>query len=158
MGRPRDSDACLPKQLRWWALIRQTISVGGQKKCFKDTLNKTLTSFNINVANWEVCAQDRPLWHSMIHTGARTAETNRIAEAQKKRATLSPAPQPARHTHAPRVEECCRPELERLATSAPTWSTKHDIIINEEKLWSSSETMDEQQHVLLRQTENFDYA
>ena len=35
---------------------------------------------------WEVCAQDRPLWRSMIHTGARTAETNRIAEAQKKRA------------------------------------------------------------------------
>ena len=30
--------------------------------------------------------QNRPLLHSMIHTGSRTAETNRIAEAQKKRA------------------------------------------------------------------------
>ena len=89
---------------------------GGQKKRFKDTLKKTLTSFNIDVTNWEVCAQDRPLWRSMIHTGARTAETIRIAEAQKKCAarkarlyhftTLPPAFQPARHTHAPSVEEC----------------------------------------------------
>ena len=47
---------------------------------------KTLTSFNIGFTNWEICAQDRPLWCSMIHTGARTADTNRFAEAQKKRA------------------------------------------------------------------------
>ena len=107
-----------------------------KRNAFKDTL-KTLTSFNIDVTNSEVCAQDRPLWRSMIHTGARTAETIRIAEAQKKRAArkarlyspLLPSPQPARHTHAPNVEECCRPELDRLATSAPTGSTKHDIII-----------------------------
>ena len=33
-----------------------------------DTLNKTLTSFNIDVTNWEVCAQDRPLCRSEIHT------------------------------------------------------------------------------------------
>ena len=61
-------------------------SVGGQKKRFKDTLRKTLTRFNIDVTNWEACAQDRPLWRSIIHTGARTAEKGRIAEAQKKRA------------------------------------------------------------------------
>ena len=61
-------------------------SVGGQKKRFKDTIKNTLTIFNIGVTNWEVCAQDRPLRRSMIHTGARTAETNRIEEAQKKRA------------------------------------------------------------------------
>ena len=36
----------------------------------------------IDVTKWEACAQAR----SMIQTGARTAETNRIAEAQKKRA------------------------------------------------------------------------
>ena len=34
----------------------------------------------------ELCYGDRPLWHSMIHTGARTAKTNRIAKAQKERA------------------------------------------------------------------------
>ena len=42
--------------------------------------------FTIDVTNWEICAVDRPLWRSMIHTGARTAETNKIAEVQKKRA------------------------------------------------------------------------
>ena len=63
-------------------------SVGGQNIRFKDTLKKTLTSFNSGVTKWEVCAQDRPLWRSMIHTGARPAETNRIAEAQKKRASV----------------------------------------------------------------------
>ena len=45
-----------------------------------------VTIFNIYVTNWEVCAQERLLWRSMIHIGARTAETHRIAEAQKKRA------------------------------------------------------------------------
>ena len=82
----------------------------------KQSPSKTLTSFNIDVTNWEVCALDRPLWRGMIHTGVRTAETNRISEAQKKLAkrdfTLPPAPQPARHTHAPSVEECFRPELD----------------------------------------------
>ena len=79
-------DDRLPKQLLYGELCYGKRSVGGQKKRFKDTLKKTLTSFNIDVANWEACAQDRPLWRSMSHTGARTAETNRIVEAQNKRA------------------------------------------------------------------------
>ena len=114
----RMSDDCLPKQLLYGELCYGKRSLGGQKKRFKDTLKKNLTSFNIDVTNWEVCAKDRPLWRSMIHTGARTAETNRIAEAKKSALlaerdfTLPPALQPARHTHAPSVEECCRPELD----------------------------------------------
>ena len=74
----------------------------------------------------------RSMWRSMIHTGARTAETNMIAEAPKsvllanRDFTLLPAPQPARHAHAQIVEECCSPEL---AISAPTGPTKHEIII-----------------------------
>ena len=82
----RMPDDRLPKQLLYGELCYGKRSVDGQKKRFKDTLKKTLTSFNIDVTNWEVCAQDRPLWRSMIHTGARIAETIRIAEAQKKRA------------------------------------------------------------------------
>ena len=79
----RMSDERLPKQLLYGELCNGKRSLGGQKKRSKDTLKKTLTSFNIDMTNWEVCAQDRPLWRSMIHTGARTAETNRIAEARK---------------------------------------------------------------------------
>ena len=82
----RMPDDRLPKQLLYGELCNGKRSVGGQQKRFKDTLKKTLTSFNIDVTNWEVCAQDRPLWRSMIHTGARTTETIRIAEAQKTRA------------------------------------------------------------------------
>ena len=115
----RMPDDCLPKQLLYCELCYGKPSVGGQKKRFEDTLKKTLTSFNIDVTNCEVCAHDRPLWRSMIHTGARTAETNRITKAQKMRValtkryfTLPPSPQPAQHTHAPSVEECCRPELD----------------------------------------------
>ena len=51
----------LPKQLLYGELCYGKRSLGGQKKRFKDTLKKTLTSFNIDVTNWEVCAQDRPL-------------------------------------------------------------------------------------------------
>ena len=102
------SDDRLPKQLLYGELCYDKRSVGGQKKRSKDTLKNTITSFNIDVTNWEVCAQDRPLWRSMIHTGARTAETNKDRGGSEKSAllakqdfTLTPAPQPARHTHAP---------------------------------------------------------
>ncbi len=47
----------------------------------KRNASRTLTSFNIDVTNWEVYARDPPLWGSMIQIGATTAETNRIAEA-----------------------------------------------------------------------------
>ena len=60
-------------------------SVGGQKKRFKDTLKKTLTSFNIDVTNWEDYAQDRPEWRSMIHTGERKAETQDRGGSEKAR-------------------------------------------------------------------------
>ena len=80
------SDDRLPKQFLYDELCYGKRSLGGQKKRFNYTLKKTLPSFNIDVTNWEVCAQDRPLWRSMVYTGARTAETNRFAEAQKKRA------------------------------------------------------------------------
>ena len=125
----RMPDDRLPKQLLNGELCYGNRSVGGQNKRFKDTLKKTLTRFNIDVTNWEACAQDRRLWRGMIHTGAsssyrvcngahpshsstlhfcdvvfarylpemcaarhdmvqiaRTADKDRIAEAQKKRA------------------------------------------------------------------------
>ena len=108
----------LEKKLLYGELCYGKRSVGGQKKRFKDTLTKTLTSFNIDVTNWEVCSPGST-HRSMIHTGARTAETNRIAEAQKKRAvrkaifysTTSASADPT-YTHAPCVEECCRPEFD----------------------------------------------
>ena len=128
----RMPDDRLPKQLLYGKLCYEKRSVGGQKKCFKDTLKKTLTSFNIDVTNWEVCAQDRPLWRISEQEQQKQTGSRRLRKSvllAKRNFTLRPAPQPARNNNASSVEECCRPELDSLATSAPTGSTKHDIII-----------------------------
>ena len=70
----------------------------------------------------------------MIHTGARTTEKDRIAKAQKKRAakrdfTLPPAPQPARHTHAPKYGRVLYARILLISYLAHTWPTNHDIIV-----------------------------
>ena len=70
----RMSDDRLPKQLLYSELCSGKRSLGGQKKRFKATIKKAHARFNIAVTNWEACAQDRPLWHSVIHTVARTGE------------------------------------------------------------------------------------
>ena len=54
----RMSDDRLPKQLLYGELCLGKRSLGGQHKRFKDTIKKTLKSFNIDVTNWEVCAQE----------------------------------------------------------------------------------------------------
>ena len=98
----RMPDDCLPKQLLYGEFCYGKRSVGGQNK-----------RFNIDFANWEVCVHDRPLWRSTIHTGARTAETNRIAEAQKKRAARNARLYSITSTPAGPTYPCpeCRPEL-----------------------------------------------
>ena len=58
-------------QVRWAGLVTlvaacqnnscKVSSDGEQKKRFKDTIKNTLTRFNIDVANWAACAQDRPV-------------------------------------------------------------------------------------------------
>ena len=63
----RMPDDRMPKQLLYGELCYDKRSVGGRKKRFKDTIMKTLTRLNIVVTNWNVCAQDRHLWRSMIH-------------------------------------------------------------------------------------------
>ena len=73
-------------------------------------------------AEWFIPEQEQ-----QKQTGSR--RLRKSALLTKREFTLPSAPQPARHTHAPSVEECCRPYLDWLATSEPTGSTKHDIII-----------------------------
>ena len=76
-----------------------------------------------------------PLWRSMIHTGARTAETHRIAEAQKKRAARKARLYSTTSASAGPTYPC--PECGRVLQAiiglishlALTGSTKHDIII-----------------------------
>ena len=53
----------------------------------KQLLRRPSKSSTLMSPTGKFCAQDRPQWRSMIHTGARTSEPHRIAEAQKKRAS-----------------------------------------------------------------------
>ena len=76
----RMPDDRLPKQLLYGELCYGKRSVGGQKKRFKHTTKKTLTSFNIDVTNWEVCAQYRPLWRSMTNVDGHHMYVDRFLQ------------------------------------------------------------------------------
>ena len=76
---------CLPKRLFYGELSAGKRSVGGQYKRYKDTLKATMKNFQIDPDNWEQAALDRPTWRSLIHKGGRVFESNRIANAEKKR-------------------------------------------------------------------------
>ena len=77
----------MPKQLLYGELCYGKRSVGWQRKRFKDTLKKTLKIFNIGVTNWQILCPGSTTVAQYENTGARTSETHRIAEAQKKRAS-----------------------------------------------------------------------
>ena len=108
----------LPKQLLYGELWYGKRSVGGQKKRSKGTLRRPSQALTFKSPTGKSVSRIDPLWRSMTHTVARTGETNRFADVQKSALlakrdfTLPPAPQPARHTHAPSVEGCGRPELD----------------------------------------------
>ena len=59
----------------------------GKRNASRTPLSRPSTSSTLMSPTGKLCAQDRPQWRSMIHTGARTSETHRIAEARKKRAS-----------------------------------------------------------------------
>ena len=81
----RMDDYRLPKRLFYGELSAGKCSVGGQYKCYKDTLKVTMKNFHIDPDNWEQAALDRPTWRSLIHKGGTVFENNRIANAEKKR-------------------------------------------------------------------------
>ena len=59
----------------------------GKRNASRTPLRRPSKSSTLMSPTGKLCAQDRPQWRSMIHTRARTSETHRIAEAQKKRAS-----------------------------------------------------------------------
>ena len=69
---------------------------------------------------WKKIPADRSTWRSLIHTGAKTAETNRTAVLEKKRETRKARAvdiQKTIPTCSLRVREDSMPELAILATS-----------------------------------------
>ena len=109
----------------------------GKRNASRTPLRRPSKSSTLMSPTGKFCAQDRPQWRSMIHTGARTSETHRISEAQKKRASRKARLYSTSSTSADPTYPC--PECGRalqariglITTSAPTRSTKQDIIIEE---------------------------
>nr|VZI43364.1 unnamed protein product [Spirometra erinaceieuropaei] len=52
---------------------------------YKDTMKSSLKRVQINMANWEDLARDRPTWRRTVKTGAEIYEANHIAVAKVKR-------------------------------------------------------------------------
>ena len=151
----RMPDDSLPKQLLYGELCYGKRSVGGQKKPLRrpsqdltsmSPTGKPVPRINPCGAVWFIPEQEQ-----LKKTGSRTLRKS--VQLTKRDFTLPPAPQPARHTHAPNVEECYRPELDRLATSAHTGPTNHNIIIIiigeviHRKRWTNKRRGDVDRHV-----------
>ena len=70
-------------QLLCGELVHGRRSVGGQKKCFKDTLKASLKDFSINVNSLEAPAEEHSMWSNLIFTGADSAKEQRTLAAIK---------------------------------------------------------------------------
>ena len=64
-------DHWLPKRLFYGELQQGKCSLGGQKKCYKDTLKVSLKAFNISINTWEQTAYDRGKCQASVHKGAK---------------------------------------------------------------------------------------
>ena len=60
----RMSDSIIPKQLLYGELSQGARKVGGQCKCFKDSLKANLKDFNMDITTWENAASNRLAWRS----------------------------------------------------------------------------------------------
>nr|VZI24094.1 unnamed protein product [Spirometra erinaceieuropaei] len=81
----RMDDERLPKRLFYGDVATGSRRQGGPIRRYKDTLKSSLKLLQINPANWEELACDRPAWRRTVKTGAAIHEANRIAAAKAKR-------------------------------------------------------------------------
>jgi hypothetical protein len=79
------SHSRIPKQLLYGALVKGKRSQGGQKKLFKDSLEVSLKTLQIEPTSVEKSAVDRNLWHKTLHNTAIRAEERLMADAVMKR-------------------------------------------------------------------------
>ena len=99
-------DHRLPKKLLFGELQHSKLSLGGQKKRFKDTLNVSLKAFGIRHNSWEQAAMNRPKWRASVRSGVKSHEANRIAAAEQRRQEPpSLQQQPPSPVHAPEPSE-----------------------------------------------------
>ena len=76
----------LPKQVFFGELSTGNRSRGRPIQRYKDTLKAALKKCNIDPASWEVLAQDRSAWRSLVKRGISDYEQQFIVQAENKRA------------------------------------------------------------------------
>ena len=76
----------LPRRVLYGQLKDGQRSQGGQRKRFKDHIKTTLKTCNIQPADLETLADNRPLWRSTCTSGVAHLEASRTSKRQEKRA------------------------------------------------------------------------
>ncbi|BHF76404.1 hypothetical protein SprV_0501950200 [Sparganum proliferum] len=104
----RMDDERLPKRLFYGDVATGSRRQGGQIRRYKDTLKSSLKRLQINPANWEELALDRPTWRRTVKTGAAIYEANRIAAAKVKREARKSQVRPVRNADAQPLPTCPR--------------------------------------------------
>nr|VZI45777.1 unnamed protein product [Spirometra erinaceieuropaei] len=104
----RMDDERLPKRLFYGDVATGSRRQGGQIRCYKDTLKSSLKCLQINTANCEELALDRPTWRREVKTGAAIYEANRIAAAKAKREARKSQLRPVCNAAAQPLPTCPR--------------------------------------------------
>ena len=81
----RMPDYRLPKRVFFGELCSGNRSRGRPRKRYKDTLKVALKRCHIEPSTWEVCAQDRVSWRSLVKRGVSNYEQEFIAQKIDKR-------------------------------------------------------------------------
>nr|VZI15401.1 unnamed protein product [Spirometra erinaceieuropaei] len=104
----RMDDERLPKRLFYGDVETGSRRQGGRIRRYKDTLKSALKRLQINTANWEELALDRPTWRRTVKTGAAIYEANRITVAKAKREARKSQLRPVRNATAQPLTTCPR--------------------------------------------------
>ena len=75
----------IPKQILYGELFEGTRNIGRPKLGLKDQCKTAMMEFSINVANWDMVAQDRIGWRSAVLVGAKNYQENRVQRVIESR-------------------------------------------------------------------------
>ena len=86
----RMDNSRIPKQILHGKLSEGTHNVGRPKLRLEDQCKTSVMEFSINVANWDMVAQDRVGWRAAVLMGAKSYEEIRVQSAVENRQTEMP--------------------------------------------------------------------
>nr|VZI31183.1 unnamed protein product [Spirometra erinaceieuropaei] len=142
-------DERLPKLLFLGNVAAGSRRQSGQVRRYKDTMKTCPKRLQINPANWEDLARDRPTWQRTVKTGVAIYETTRITVAKVKHEARKSQLHPPLNANDRPPSTCLRCQrmfrapislIRRLCTNCSTRSTPAVECSNESPLpfYSSS--------------------